>query len=232
MDWSDDVAYSVHDVEDGIHGGYVDLDPLRHDADERAALCADVAAVYSGETADDLAAVLDRAARRPGARAAVRLRRQPPRAGRAQAGDQRAHRPVRRGDDHRDPGPVRPGRRPAGTAPTWWCRGGIRAQVALLKGIALRYVMRRPEAEPSYARQQEMLHDLVAALVDRAPDVLDPVFAPLWRAAPDDAARLRVIIDQVASLTDPAAVAWHRRLCTARGDGQAGTAGLRAHDRA
>jgi dGTPase len=37
------------------------------------------------------------------------------------------------------------------------------------------------------------------------------VFAPLWRAAPDDPARLRVVIDQVASLTDPAAVEWHRR---------------------
>jgi dGTPase len=40
---------------------------------------------------------------------------------------------------------------------------------------------------------------------------LDAVFAPLWRTAPDDPARLRVVIDQVASLTDPAAVEWHRR---------------------
>jgi dGTPase len=38
------------------------------------------------------------------------------------------------------------------------------------------------------------------------------VFAPIWRAAPDDAARLRVVIDQVASLTDPAALSWHRTL--------------------
>ena len=88
----------------------------------------------------------------------------------------------------------------------------VRAQCALLKGIALRYVMRRVGSVERYAREQELLRELVAALVMRAPDGLDPVFAPLWRAAPDDAARLRVIVDQVASLTDPAAIAWHRSL--------------------
>ena len=41
------------------------------------------------------------------------------------------------------------------------------------------------------------------------------MFAPLWKAAPDDAARLRVVIDQVASLTDHAAVAWHGTLVAA-----------------
>jgi dGTPase len=57
----------------------------------------------------------------------------------------------------------------------------------------------------------------VAALTRRAPEALDPVFAPLWRAAGDDASRLRVVIDQVASLTDPAAVAWHGRLGPRKG---------------
>jgi dGTPase len=88
----------------------------------------------------------------------------------------------------------------------------IRAQCALLKGIALRYVMRWPGSVGRYAREQEVLRELVAALVDRGSDALDPVFAPLYQQAPDDAARLRVIIDQVASLIDPAALAWHRRL--------------------
>ncbi len=73
MDWADDVAYSVHDVEDGVHGGYLDLRTLLDDADERAALCADVAEVYSGESAHDLADDAGGVARRPGARPADRL---------------------------------------------------------------------------------------------------------------------------------------------------------------
>ena len=88
----------------------------------------------------------------------------------------------------------------------------VRAECALLKGIALRYVMRRPGSEERYAREQEVLRDLVSALVQRAPSALDPVFAPLFAAAPDDASRLRVVIDQVASLTDATALEWHARL--------------------
>ena len=87
-----------------------------------------------------------------------------------------------------------------------------RDQCALLKGMALRYVMRARAAEAWYERQREILTELVDALRRRAPDHLDPMFAPMWKAAGDDAARLRVVIDQVASLTDPAAVAWHRTL--------------------
>ena len=40
--------------------------------------------------------------------------------------------------------------------------------------------------------------------------VLDTVFLDAWHESPN--ARLRVIIDQVASLTDPAAYALHARL--------------------
>jgi dGTPase len=87
-----------------------------------------------------------------------------------------------------------------------------RARCALLKGISLRYIMRRRGMEPWYDQQRRILTDLVQVLAERAPDGLDPVFAPLWKDAPDDAAKLRVVIDQVASLTDPAAVAWHHRL--------------------
>jgi dGTPase len=211
MDWADDVAYSVHDVEDGIHGGYLLLELLIADADERAALCADVAGSYSDQPPDVLHAVLldllnddavAPAARYDGShRAQAALKRMTSMlTGRfvAAAVAETMHRhgggPLRRyAADLVVPQPVRD-------------------QCALLKGMALRYVMRPRAAEAWYAQQRQILTELVAALCRRAPEHLDPVFAPLWKSAADDAARLRVVVDQVASLTDPAAVAWHHRV--------------------
>ncbi|BCB79311.1 deoxyguanosinetriphosphate triphosphohydrolase [Phytohabitans flavus] len=211
MDWADDVAYSVHDVEDGVHGGYIALGRLLVDIDERAALCADVAATYSGETADDLAEVLNGLLADPAlaplagydgsyrAQAALkgatsaqigRFVAAAVEATQAESGD----RPLRR------------------YAADLVVPRLIRAQCALLKGMALRYVMRRAGADLWYQRQRETLTDLVRMLAARAPDGLDPIFLPWWKAATDDGGRLRVVIDQVASLTDPAAVAWHQRL--------------------
>ena len=216
MDWADDVAYSVHDVEDGVYSRYVPLDRLRKDADERAALCADVALAYSGESPADLETVLDDLLADPlfdpldaydGSHPAqVELKRVTSvLTGRFVAAavmatrDEYGSRPLRRYDaDLVVPRPVR-------------------AQCALLKGIALRYVMRRPGVGAWRDRQQEILRELVAVLTLRAPDALDAVYAPRWRAAMDDASRLRVVVDQVASLTDPAAVDWHRRLRSSRG---------------
>jgi dGTPase len=211
MDWADDVAYSVHDVEDGFHGGYIALGPLLADPDERAALCADVAAAYSDEPVDSLAVVL------------TELLADPVLA--PLAGYDRSHaaQAALKGvmsvligrlvaaavDATREafgPGPL--SRYDADLV----VPRRVRAECALLKGMALRYVMRRPGARPGYHRQREILTELVGRLAERAPDGLDPVFAPLCKAAGDDAARLRVVIDQVASLTDPAAVAWHHRL--------------------
>ncbi|MGC4889157.1 deoxyguanosinetriphosphate triphosphohydrolase [Micromonospora sp. DT227] len=214
MDWADDVAYSVHDVEDGIHGGYVDLRPLLAEEDERRALCADVAAAYSGEAPEDLGGVLAELLADPvlaplaaydgSHRALAALK-----ATTSVLTGRFVSSVVAATEARHGPGPHRR------YAADLVVPRRIRAQCALLKGIALRYVMRRPGASGRYDRQRELLAELVAALLDRAPDALDEVFAPLWRDAPDDAARLRVVIDQVASLTDPAALAWHARLVSA-----------------
>lgn len=211
MDWADDVAYSVHDVEDGIHGGYLTLGLLLADADERAALCADVAATYSAEPPDYLGQVLMEVLADPllaplagydgSHRAQAALKATTSVLTGRFVADAVAATTARFG-----PGPHRR------YAADLVVPRSLRARCALLKGIALRYVMRRPGAQGRYQRQREIITDLVRVLTDRAPDALDPVFAPLWRAAGDDASRLRVVIDQVASLTDPAALAWHARL--------------------
>jgi len=211
MDWADDVAYSVHDVEDGVISGHVRLSIPMQDADERAALCRDVAEVYSTEVPEVLEASLADLLSEPAlgavaefdgsSRSLVALKQAASlligRFASAAVGATR---------DRYGAGPL--------------CRyeadllvpPEIRAQCALLKGIALRYVMRWPGSTGRYARERDVLRELVVALTERAPDALDPVFAPQFRGAPDDAARLRVIIDQVASLTDPTAIAWHGRL--------------------
>ena len=85
-------------------------------------------------------------------------------------------------------------------------------EMAVLKGIAAHYVMQADDRVLAMARQRELMAELVALLAHRGPDALERAFADDWAAAPDDPARLRVVIDQVASLTDASAVAWHERL--------------------
>ncbi|MGH3716044.1 MAG: deoxyguanosinetriphosphate triphosphohydrolase [Micromonosporaceae bacterium] len=210
MDWADDVAYSVHDVEDGVHAGHIRLGRLA-DPDERAQLAAQVAATYSDESPEELASLLDEVRADPllapltaydGSHAAqVTLKRAASvLIGRFVSAAVNATR-----DRHGDAPLIRY------TADLVVPRQ-TRARCALLKGVALRYVMLRPGAETRYAHQRDVLRELVHQLTLRAPDGLDPVFGQLWRDAPDDPARLRVVIDQVACLTDASAVAWHRRL--------------------
>jgi dGTPase len=61
-------------------------------------------------------------------------------------------------------------------------------------------------------RERQVVTELVARLAERAPDPLEPAYAEAWQAAGDDAGRLRVVVDQVAGLTDAAAAALHARL--------------------
>jgi dGTPase len=212
MDWSDDVAYSVHDVEDGILAGRIDLAALGAPG-ERAALV-ELAVRHFGGEAGALAEAADALLALPVVDAVLGFS-----AAGASAADNVAlkrltselvgrfvHAAV---DATRAAHPDRPLLRytadlvvPAAAA----------AEVALLKAVALRYVMSDPGRLAMQARQRELLVELATALRDRAPESLDPVFAADWKAAPDDAARLRVVLDQVAILTDQQAIARHGAL--------------------
>ena len=87
-----------------------------------------------------------------------------------------------------------------------------RAECALLKAIAYRYVMNRDGVEVLLAAQRRTVIELVEVLCQRGEPALSPVLQAAWRQADCDAERLRVVVDQVAQLTDSAAAGWHARL--------------------
>ncbi len=85
-------------------------------------------------------------------------------------------------------------------------------EIAAMKGIAAAYVMTSEQRQPLYAKQREVLTELVDLLWSTGEQFLEPMFAFDWEQAPDDDARRRVVIDQVASLTDSTALEWHHTL--------------------
>jgi dGTPase len=201
MEWADDVAYSVHDLEDGIHAGYIRLATIG--ADERAALCRIAADHYGAEDADALAATLDGLLALP---ALVELADYD-RSFAALAAAKRATSELTgRFIGAAVAATANPAARYVGRLVV---PAGARAECALLKAIAFRYVMTRPEALRRRTHQIALLGELVDSLVAAGPDRLDPPAAQAWREAGDDAGRLRAVIDQVAQLTDSAATAWH-----------------------
>jgi dGTPase len=89
---------------------------------------------------------------------------------------------------------------------------GTALAIAALKGVAAHYVMRADDRVVELDRQREVVMELVSLLLALGPDALMPALRADFEAADSDAARLRVVVDQVASLTDASAGAWHARL--------------------
>jgi dGTPase len=210
MDWSDDVAYSVHDVEDGLQAGHIDPRALRS-APERADVFACAATRYAppGTTPDELADALDRLLAQPWwpdhydgtALAQARLK---------DAASQLIGRfcLAAEGATRARHGTARLTRYTAELV----VPREQRLECAVLKAVADRYVMQRAAQARRRAEQRVVIAELAAALLARAPEGLDPQFAALFAAAEDDRTRCRVVVDQIASLTDAAATALHARL--------------------
>jgi dGTPase len=87
-----------------------------------------------------------------------------------------------------------------------------RVEVALLKSMAGHYVINAAASQERYAKQQQLLSELVEAILVSAPATLETFFLQDWEMAENDQQRLRVVIDQVASLTDPGAQMLHAKL--------------------
>ncbi|MEV7501561.1 deoxyguanosinetriphosphate triphosphohydrolase [Streptomyces sp. NPDC093018] len=210
MDWADDVAYSVHDVEDGLHAGHIDPNCL-HAEPERAAVFEVAIGRYVPADTDpaELADALDRLQDAEWwphgydgtAVAQARLKDATSQLiGRfclaAEGATRAAH------------GTGRLTRYDARLV----VPRAARMECAVLKAVADRYVMQRAEQERLRADQRVIVAELAEALTARAPDGLDPQFRALFDGASDDHARKRVIVDQIASLTDASALSLHARL--------------------
>jgi dGTPase len=209
MDWADDVAYSVHDVEDGVYGGHIRLAEI--DDAARTQLVGVARELYTDLPAAALAPVLDRILALPtlvdlggydgsfAAQAAAK-RATSELTGRFVGAAVRATRARY--------GAARLTRYAAGLV----IPEPIAAECALLKALAAHYVMRRPGTGERLAEQRRVLQELADMVAAGAPDTLGPVARVAWLEAADERGQLRAVVDQVAALTDSAAVAWHARL--------------------
>lgn len=209
MDFSDDVAYSVHDVEDAVVGGRVDLARLA-DPQVGAGIAALARDWYLPHTEPgQIVAALDRLRTHPwwvgeydGSRRSL-----------AGLKDMTSTLIGRfcRAASLATLGRYGPGRLirheaelvvPAQTL----------VEVAALKGVAAFFVMAEPQRSGEYAAERALLTRLVTALRDDDGAGLPALFAADYRQAGDEAGRMRAVVDHVASLTDASARALAARL--------------------
>ena len=87
-----------------------------------------------------------------------------------------------------------------------------RVEVALLKAMAGHYVIGAESSQKRYAEQQILIKELVEMVLAGGESALESFFIEDWRRAGNEKERLRVAIDQIASLTDPGAYALHAKL--------------------
>lgn len=211
MDWSDDCAYSVHDLEDAIFANQISVKNFETDFEDLySVMVRDYGSDASQQEAVDAHKRLSALSAWPHyydgtLRSLARLKDSTSQLiGRFVLAAELETRKV-----HGD-GPLsRYG------ADLEIPREQI-VEVDFLKAIAGHYLINAAHSQDRYAKQQVIISELVEMLRARAPRELDSFFLKSWNEAGDEIARMRVIIDQVAALTDPGAYALHARLLASR----------------
>lgn len=211
MDWSDDCAYSVHDLEDAIFAGQITVKNFDNDFD---ILYTEMVNGYGSDASkDEAAAALTRL---------QALSCWP-------ASFDRTHRALARLKDTTSQLIGRfvlsaelETRKIHGDGPLTRYSANLeipreqKIEVDFLKAVAGHYLINAAASQERYAKQQVVIHELVEMLYEAAPNELDPIFKDDWKLATTDSERLRVVVDQIASLTDPGAYALHAHLSRRR----------------
>lgn len=203
MDWSDDIAYSVHDVEDGIISQRISLNVL-WDLVELAHLAEKGAEAFGG-TADELLEAADSLRNLDVINALgnfdytlrdyAKLKKMTSELVGRYVGATIGATSEANAELISDSTLGR-------------MHGELRvpplaqAEVKLLKTIAVLYVMDEPAHLARQDRQRERIYRVYDYLVAGAPGSLDATFRLWWEQADTDAARDRAIIDQIASMTE------------------------------
>ncbi|WP_174843654.1 MULTISPECIES: deoxyguanosinetriphosphate triphosphohydrolase [unclassified Cryobacterium] len=209
MDLSDDIAYSVHDFEDAVFNGYIDVGQLGSRTNHESLLATMTEWTGDGLSEEDLADAFDRLDSLnawletwSGSRREQGLLKNltSQLIGRFSGAAVRATRDANPGGDL-----IRFGAHVV-------VPREVEAEIAVLKGIVATFVMTRQTRKPIYVEQRQVLTLLARTLHATGDEHLDAGYREDWHAAADAAARKRVVVDQVASLTDQSALAWYERL--------------------
>lgn len=213
MDFADDVAYSVHDLEDAIVSGYVNLRELADPASE-ASIVDQIAKwnLHKYEKSE-LEAALNR----------LQTLEYWPTSFEAKPADLGRLKNLTSSLI---------GRFVRGTTDASYESAGdenfarysskifvpneIRAEIAVLKGVVAFFLMELEARREIYEWQRLLLTELADALMAKNGSELDAYASEAFQQASDEAQQRRVVVDQIACLTDQSALDWHHRLVTKR----------------
>lgn len=206
MDWADDVANAVHDLAHGVRTHHIPLAALI-DRSDRDALARLATSEITTQQLDQVLAAADDLAALPALVCVADVGQASP----AQADAAVATLTTQLLQRYINPiADATLAQHDAATltrygadlvVPDW-----ARAEVAILTVLTLHYLLRTPANRQRRARHIELITELTWNVSRGAPNTLDPTLRAAWQAAGDDNGRLRVIVDEVAALTDAQAV--------------------------
>jgi dGTPase len=213
MDFSDDVAYSVHDFEDAVVEGFIKLEQLK-DSSQESAIVKEIER-WNGSriSSDDLGVALDR----------------------LQANqywlDSYSKTPREAGQLKNLTSSVIGSFVSRTTQATFQANADslyaryaadvvvpleVEAEIAIFKGLASYFLMSLDERVGYYEDQRTLLRELADVLLASNGKHLDGYSLDAWIRASTDSEKHRVIVDQIAVLTDAAAVKMHEELVLKR----------------